>query len=999
MFENAVNERQEKPSGFGKASSQNLVDMTNPREMRAIFGNRHEPRPPDGMNNISMTNPFAGNDDWSQTEPQNPQSQQSDQNPQSGQNMLSEQTAGQNGDGQGNQTPSSQLVQKLETDIQTLTTDLTNVIYDLEGALVGSNNSSGSTSGADSGASGGGASGGGAGGAGSEASSNGAGSENNSIGTGSGSGSSGGGLPESYSSGAGSERGSSPSGAGNPSESSSSSTSSESSQPSGTTLTGAVATTGSSNNTSNPNAANIIRNQEQSDPTLSTTLTAASKAMSAQGFNQLENYLATNNPNANPNLDATLMSSALTNAGLSTADASALQTTEIADMQQAQVLTYADQTDPMLYKTLTDAAPQLSTQGWGQVENYLTNNYTGDQYMDSTLMNNVLNQVGLNSADQSALTNVLQNDLPSSLASDPFAAGLQASDPTMSQTLTDASSAMSKSGYQQLETYVEDNYTGQTSSDSTIMSSALSQAGLTTSDSNALAGVLQKDMSGADSSGTDNATGSDAGAGPASTASGNGDNSTTTSSGNGDSSTTTSSGNGDNSTTTSSGNGDNSTTASGGNGDSSTTTSSGNGDSSTTTSSGNGDNSTTASSGNGDSSATGSGPTDSTTSGGNPTSTTTFELGGTTLLVPPQTSSGLVTPEGSLSGDSTAYQGTIQGTTTGANKVTPDSATTGQGNGSDALKLSPESFVSTMDTQTGQGFQQKYGYFEADIKMSQTNGQVSPNMWPGWYLESSAHTLNPNGAPSAEIDVMEAQTSSTNGDGDTAYNAGVHLNSSDYGNGSVPDKDQGPYTTGLPSISSGFNSYGVNWQPNDKNIEFYFDGKEVGYNPVYDTTDNSPVYMILDMGNGGWSTTDPSATGGSMDVAWVRAYQNANLVNSTNDPDGTVGTPISDTNPDDSPPALTNASDGGGNTPVTWVNTFNTDFTQPSDYTTNPADETAVLPGVAVTKPVLTSNIISTQQTGSQNTPWYEASWMVDQGDTTLSGESAGMSTAPGANG
>jgi Glycosyl hydrolases family 16 len=963
MFENAANERQEKQSGFGKASSHNLVDMTNPREMRAIFGNRHAQKHEDGMHNVSMTDPFGGNSDWSQPGPRHSQSQQADRSSQAGQGMQPEQTGGKNGDGSRNQSSSNNLWQKLETDVQKLTT-LTDDIAQLEGELGISNPSGAGSEGSSSGMS-------------SEGSPSGAGSEGSSSGVGSESASSGTGTSNGCSDGAGSESGSSSNGAGNPSESSSSTGSSESSQPSGATTTGEGGTTSSSSGTSNPTSASIIRNQEQSDPTLSTTLAAASKAMSAQGFGQLENYLATNNANANPNLDATLMSSALSNAGLSTTDATALQKTEIANMQAAQVLTYAGQNDPALYKTLTDAAPQLSTQGWGQVENYLTNNYTGDQYMDSTLMNNVLNQAGLGASDQSALTNVLQNDLPSALAADPFAAGLQATDPTMSQTLTDASNAMSQTGYQQLETYVEDNYTGQTSSDGTILNSALSQAGLTTSDSNALASVLQKDMSGADSGGTSNASGSDAGAGVSSSPSGNGDSSTTASSGNGDSSTT----------------------ASSGSGDSSTTASSGNGDSSTTASSGNGDSSTTASSGDGDSSTTGNGATDSTTSGGNPTSTTTFEQGGSTLLVPPQTSSGLVTPEGSLSGDNTAYQGTISGTTTGANDVKPSSATTGQGNGPDALHLSVESVVTTMDTKTGQGFQQKYGYFEADMKLSQANGKVSPNLWPGLFLESSAHELNPNGAASSEIDFMEAQTSNSDGHGDTAYNAGVHRNSSDYGNGSVPDKDQGPYTTNLPSLSSGYNVYGVNWQPNDKNIEFYFDGKEVGYNPVYDTTDNSPMYMIMDVGNGGWNSTDPSAHGGSMDVAWARVYQNANLVNSANDPDGTAGTTITDTNPNDSPPALSNLSDGGGNTPVKWVNTYNADFTQTSDYTTNRADTTAVLPGAAITQPVLTSNIISTESTGAQDTPLYEATWMVDQGDATLSGQSAGMSTAPGVNG
>ena len=686
------------------------------------------------------------------------------------------------------------------------------------------------------------------------------------------------------------------------------------------TTTGATGSTGGDNTTGTTSGAqgSVLSSMEQADPTLATTLKDASASMTSTGFDQLQTFLTNNNSSANPNLDSTLMSAAVSRAGLSSADSSALQNTEIKDMQSAQVLTYASQTDPTLYKTLTDAAPQLSKQGWNQVENNLVNNYTGDNYMDGTLMNSVLNTSNLSAADQTALTGVLQTDMPSALASDQFAAGLASSDATMSKTLTDASAAMGQSDYQKLELYVEDSYTGQASSDDTIIQNAVTQAGLSSADAAALTDVLQRDMTSGD-----------------------------TTSGSGSSSPSTGDG---------TSNSDNSSTSTG----------------------------------------------DSNTGTGQATSTTTFQVGGGTLLEPPQTTSGLVTPEGSLSGDTTAYQGTIQGTISGANDSSSSPATQGQGTGPDALQLTPASNISTMDTTTGQGFQQKYGYFEADIKLGQnSSGSRDANLWPGWFLESSAHTLNPNGAVSAEIDIMEAQTSSTNGQGDTAYNAGVHLNSSDYSNGSVPDKDQGPYSTDLPSISAGYHVYGANWQPNDKNIEFYFDGKEVGYNPVYDTTDNSPMYMILDNGNGGWSTTQPGVKGGTIDVAFVRAYQNENLVNSANDPNGTVGSVITDSNPDDSPPALTNASAGGDSTPVTWVNTFNTDFTQAADYTQDGADTTADYspssdPSKNPVEP--TKELLSVEGTGAHNTPWYEGQWMVDQ-STSAIGVKSPVSTTPGANG
>jgi Cellulase (glycosyl hydrolase family 5) len=77
--------------------------------------------------------------------------------------------------------------------------------------------------------------------------------------------------------------------------------------------------------------------------------------------------------------------------------------------------------------------------------------------------------------------------------SDPFIAGLRQSDPTMAQTLTDATSHLSAQGYSQLESYVQQNYSG-SANDNQLMSQALTQAGLSSSDDSALTNVLQQDM-------------------------------------------------------------------------------------------------------------------------------------------------------------------------------------------------------------------------------------------------------------------------------------------------------------------------------------------------------------------------------------------------------------------------------------------------------------------------------------------------------------------------
>jgi hypothetical protein len=86
---------------------------------------------------------------------------------------------------------------------------------------------------------------------------------------------------------------------------------------------------------------------------------------------------------------------------------------------------------------------------------------------------------------------------------------------------------------------------------------------------------------------------------------------------------------------------------------------------------------------------------------------------------------------------------------------------------------------------------------------------------------------------------------------------------------------------------------------------------------------------------------------------------------------------------------------------VTWVNTFNSDFTQASDYTQNGDDTTALLnssSNQSQNPEAPTSGNLSTEKTGKQNTPWYEGQWMVDQ-STSAIGVPSGVSTTPGANG
>jgi len=90
-------------------------------------------------------------------------------------------------------------------------------------------------------------------------------------------------------------------------------------------------------------------------------------------------------------------------------------------------------------------------------------------------------------------TTVSQPATTASAPADPLLAQMQQIDPTMAQTLTAASTNMSTQGYSQLEQYIGANYTN-SGNDSQLMSQALSQAGLNSTDDAALTNVLQADM-------------------------------------------------------------------------------------------------------------------------------------------------------------------------------------------------------------------------------------------------------------------------------------------------------------------------------------------------------------------------------------------------------------------------------------------------------------------------------------------------------------------------
>jgi len=153
-----------------------------------------------------------------------------------------------------------------------------------------------------------------------------------------------------------------------------------------------------------------------------------------------------------------------------------------------------------------------------------------------------------------------------------------------------------------------------------------------------------------------------------------------------------------------------------------------------------------------------------------------------------------------------------------------------------------------IDTKTT--FTQKYGYFEARIKVPK-----GPGLWPAWWLYNPAYV--------PEIDTMEicANPLGTNGGNDVSV-----LHSTVHWVG-------GSTTTGRTythtDLSQAFHVYAVDWRSNA--LRFYLDG-----NLVWTYTSHIPTSalpMLLNLGIGGTWCGAPTSTTPDMStmlVDWVR---------------------------------------------------------------------------------------------------------------------------------
>ncbi len=155
----------------------------------------------------------------------------------------------------------------------------------------------------------------------------------------------------------------------------------------------------------------------------------------------------------------------------------------------------------------------------------------------------------------------------------------------------------------------------------------------------------------------------------------------------------------------------------------------------------------------------------------------------------------------------------------------------------------------------GQGFAQKFGYFEMRAKMPKSRG-----MWPAFWLLGQPAVVQRNLA-NPEIDVVE------------------------YYGGALPNMDictlhvwnetntgrhwaQG-YHLIVPGLSDGFHRYGV--MVDNDYVTFYCDGIEVGRHAT-PADAKVPLYMLVNLAMGGGWPIDKAVSPSYMYVDYIRVY-------------------------------------------------------------------------------------------------------------------------------
>ncbi|KIQ94573.1 Glucan endo-1,3-beta-glucosidase A1 precursor [Anoxybacillus thermarum] len=171
-------------------------------------------------------------------------------------------------------------------------------------------------------------------------------------------------------------------------------------------------------------------------------------------------------------------------------------------------------------------------------------------------------------------------------------------------------------------------------------------------------------------------------------------------------------------------------------------------------------------------------------------------------------------------------------------------------------------------------FSQKYGKFEAKIKLPEGKGY-----WPAFWMMPEKDVYG-GWAASGEIDIMEA-----GGSNPTKIGGAIHYGSQ-WPNNTYTAKDY--HFPDGQSITE-FNTYTVEWEPGE--IRWYVNGQLFqklnnwysinsmnGEKFTYPAPFDQPFYLILNLAVGGWYDGEPDKNNvfpARMEVEYVKVYEKA----------------------------------------------------------------------------------------------------------------------------
>ena len=170
----------------------------------------------------------------------------------------------------------------------------------------------------------------------------------------------------------------------------------------------------------------------------------------------------------------------------------------------------------------------------------------------------------------------------------------------------------------------------------------------------------------------------------------------------------------------------------------------------------------------------------------------------------------------------------------------------------------------------GEGFSQMYGYFEIRAKLPTGRG-----FWPAFWLINVSRIGG--GAPSAEIDVMEAQGSdlrmlyTTIHTSDGVYAARNLMLRKDIGGPNWQNRNN---RHRVQDMSTAYHTYGLLWD--ERRLTFYLDRMAV-LSLTTPADFHQPMYVIANLDIGGWTGMPDETTPneGSYDIDYIRVYSRA----------------------------------------------------------------------------------------------------------------------------